>query len=60
VPVAGLSGVVAIDAGGYHACALLRDGAVYCWGRDTNGEIGSPPAQQCADACTTAPARVPL
>ncbi len=38
--VAGLSGVTALTAGEYHACALLRGGAVKCWGNGGNGQIG--------------------
>ena len=41
VLVRGLSGVVAIAAGDDHSCALLDDEGVYCWGDDTDGEIGN-------------------
>ncbi len=34
------SGVVAISAGGSHACALTESGTVYCWGMNVNGELG--------------------
>jgi alpha-tubulin suppressor-like RCC1 family protein len=36
-----LAGVVAIAAGRYHTCALLFTGAMYCWGENNNGELGS-------------------
>ena len=42
VDVSGLSGgVSAIDAGDYHACALMAaDGSVKCWGYNGYGQIG--------------------
>jgi alpha-tubulin suppressor-like RCC1 family protein len=41
VVVSGLSsGVVAIAAGHTHSCALLRTGAVKCWGSNQSGKLG--------------------
>lgn len=38
VVVSGLSGVKAIAAGGYNACALIESGAVKCWGAGRLGD----------------------
>jgi alpha-tubulin suppressor-like RCC1 family protein len=34
------SGVVALDGGTSHMCALLTTGGVKCWGSNSNGQIG--------------------
>ncbi|MDA8568476.1 hypothetical protein N9L15_04235, partial [Euryarchaeota archaeon] len=31
---------VATSSGFYHTCAILDDGSVSCWGRNSNGELG--------------------
>ena len=35
-----LSNVTAISAGGGHACALVSDGHLKCWGNGASGELG--------------------
>ena len=39
-----LSGVVAVAAGGFHTCAVVKDGAgnrtAWCWGDDGEGQLG--------------------
>lgn len=39
-PVKGLSGVAAIGTGEDHACAVLKDNSVKCWGRNNRGQLG--------------------
>ena len=38
--VAGLSGIVAIAAGGYHSLALKADGTAWAWGQNSFGQLG--------------------
>lgn len=54
VQVTGLdSGVIAIDSGDAHTCALKDDGSVYCWGDNDKGELGNGNNEQ-----QSAPAQV--
>jgi alpha-tubulin suppressor-like RCC1 family protein len=39
-------GAVQVAAGGDTTCALLQNGDVYCWGDNSGGQIGQPPAVQ--------------
>ena len=38
---AALGGVIAISAGRDHACAVTSDGAAFCWGDNSEGELGT-------------------
>lgn len=40
VKVGGLSNIVDISAGNVHSMALDSDGTVYCWGQNSDGQIG--------------------
>ena len=46
VQVLGLSEVVAVSAGYYYACAILRKGEVDCWGSSTSGQLGESSFRQ--------------
>ncbi|GFH47585.1 hypothetical protein CTEN210_04060 [Chaetoceros tenuissimus] len=35
-----LTNVIDIEAGAYHNCAIQNTGAVYCWGFNTDGQLG--------------------
>lgn len=37
-----LQGVKQVSVGGSHACALLADGNVACWGNNASGQVGQP------------------
>ena len=41
VSVLGLTGLTSIAGGSYHTCALAADGAGYCWGEGSAGQLGN-------------------
>ncbi len=52
VAVPGLTGVVSIDAGGHHTCAVVTGGTVKCWGEGYNGRLGIPGNDDVASPTT--------
>ncbi len=40
VAVTGIANATAVAAGGFHSCAL-RDGRVWCWGQNDQGQLGT-------------------
>jgi alpha-tubulin suppressor-like RCC1 family protein len=51
-PVVGITGAVGVATRGYHSCALLGDGTVWCWGRNSDGQLGNGTA---GTQCPTTP-----
>ena len=41
VAVSGITNAVQISSGHYHACALLDDGGIKCWGLGAHGQMGN-------------------
>jgi alpha-tubulin suppressor-like RCC1 family protein len=46
VAVSGLTNAVSVTAGYDHACALLADGTMRCWGSNLDGQLGNPSTGQ--------------
>lgn len=42
VPVQGLTNATAVAGGYNHACALISDGTMRCWGSNASGQLGDP------------------
>ncbi len=40
IPYSPTNPVIDIEAGSYHACALLQNGQAYCWGENNRGQVG--------------------
>lgn len=49
--VEGLEDITQVSVGSGHACALKRDGTVWCWGHNEFGQTGTPP--ESPDACVS-------
>lgn len=39
--VAGLTDIIDVTCGDMHTCALKSDGQAFCWGTNTNGQLGN-------------------
>jgi len=57
LPVPGITDAFAVAAGTNHSCALVGAGAVRCWGRNTQGQLGIGNAS--ADPGVLSPTDVP-
>ncbi|HEU4410009.1 MAG TPA: hypothetical protein VFS43_32440 [Polyangiaceae bacterium] len=49
VPVVGVAGARRVFVGPYHACAIVEDGRVDCWGNNSSGQTGGE-AEYLSDA----------
>jgi alpha-tubulin suppressor-like RCC1 family protein len=66
VPVHNIVGVVSVTVGAVHSCALRTTGAIWCWGSNEDGQLGTGditgphPCQIYNDTigCSTTPAQV--
>ncbi len=56
--IGGLPPASHISVGNDHACALLRDGTMWCWGNNSYGQLGKPPTSPGTSEFHT-PAQVP-
>jgi alpha-tubulin suppressor-like RCC1 family protein len=65
-PVVGLTGIVSINVGQFHACAVKSDGTLWCWGQNGSSQLGhSSGDSTCTDpgnattvACSPTPTQV--
>jgi alpha-tubulin suppressor-like RCC1 family protein len=60
VTVQGLpTGAKSMTAGGYHSCAILTNGSIWCWGLEAEGQLGNGATMQPnGDSFTVAPVQV--
>jgi alpha-tubulin suppressor-like RCC1 family protein len=48
----------AVAAGYSHACALVQDGTILCWGNNTDGELGNGATVDGTEIISTVPVKV--
>jgi alpha-tubulin suppressor-like RCC1 family protein len=61
VPVERPGGLVTVASGDFHSCGVDPEGAVWCWGSHSNGQLGSGDVTPCGTftfPCSFAPLRV--
>jgi alpha-tubulin suppressor-like RCC1 family protein len=59
VAVTGDLRFASVSAGGAHACGLTTEGAAYCWGSNSRGQLGTSTSESCSsEPCSTRPVRV--
>lgn len=58
-PVIGVTGAIALAAGGDHACAIVSLGATLCWGDNDNGQLGLGGTSTTDVSVGTAPMGLP-
>jgi alpha-tubulin suppressor-like RCC1 family protein len=49
VRVAASGELVGVASGDFHSCGVDRDGAAWCWGSDSNGQLGSSESETCGE-----------
>jgi alpha-tubulin suppressor-like RCC1 family protein len=60
VVVAGITSAARVVTGRGHACAILTDGSLWCWGSNMAGETGGPVSYERAARELIAPTPVPI
>lgn len=48
-PIAGIGAVSDVAVGGQHVCAVAAGGKVFCWGRNTYGQLGARRSEEFVD-----------
>ena len=58
--VRGIQGARGLSVGAQHACALLADSSVNCWGANASGQLGNPTNETCQQSvpCSSTPVKL--